>query len=584
MRRNLLITFMMFAMCTLGMAQTVVFSDNFDSYTAGSHLAQTNPAWTTWNDLPGSAEDGVISNAQAVSAPNSLYVSGSVDQIYPFGNYYTGHYTVSFNMLVPSTGDGAYFNVQHRIKYQWAFACYFYNNGTGYLRVGNIDFNFTYPSNSWFPVVMDVDLDQNVASLSVNDTVVNTWPFHYTENDTLGELQLAAIDLYAGAPDPNASGTYYVDDFTVTEVNAALVGKFEVTPDTLQANMAPDDSCTLNLRLTNPGTMHTNYRIVPTYDIPNPDMTSTGASVLRYCSDTIQSSWGYYNATEYDIAIYFPSSELQSHIGKTLQTISVVMTDQITNAKIRVYDMGNSFWSTGPGDVLYEQSFSPVNGWNHVSLNTPFVLDGRDLWVGVWIDQPDSIYPIFFDNHIQNGYSSWVRKNNTWYTYIIEFPFSHMIMAQIDGTPINPWLNVDPAAGIVNIAGWPSDTANVDVKINTEGMGYGETHSAKLHCYSSDFDNKEVVVPVYLNITNVSVNEHNQIEVALYPNPATDFVQITSDQILSVKVFNLSGQLMHYGTYHDSRVIIPTTNFTAGTYLVEVTTKGGRTTKKVVVR
>ena len=159
-----------------------------------------------------------------------------------------------------------------------------------------------------------------------------------------------------------------------------------------------------------------------------------------------------------------------------------------------------------------------------------------------------------------------------------------MIMAQIDGTPINPWLNVDPAAGIVNIAGWPGDTANVDVKINTEGMGYGETHSAKLHCYSSDFDNKEVVVPVYLNITNVSVNEHNQIEVALYPNPATDFVQITSDQILSVKVFNLSGQLMHYGTYHDSRVIIPTTNFTAGTYLVEVTTKGGRTTKKVVVR
>ena len=74
MRRNLLITFVMFAMCTFGMAQTVVFSDNFDNYTAGSYLAQTNPAWTTWNDLPGSAEDGVISNAQAASAPKSIFV------------------------------------------------------------------------------------------------------------------------------------------------------------------------------------------------------------------------------------------------------------------------------------------------------------------------------------------------------------------------------------------------------------------------------------------------------------------------------------------------------------------------------
>ena len=65
----------MFAAISFTFAQTVVFSDNFDSYTAGSHLAQTNSAWTTWSNAPGGSEDGVITTAQAASAPNSLLVN-----------------------------------------------------------------------------------------------------------------------------------------------------------------------------------------------------------------------------------------------------------------------------------------------------------------------------------------------------------------------------------------------------------------------------------------------------------------------------------------------------------------------------
>ncbi|MBP5206775.1 MAG: hypothetical protein J6Z44_08305, partial [Bacteroidales bacterium] len=111
MKKILLSLMFVFAATSLMFAQTVVFSDNFDSYTAGSHLAQSNSAWTTWSNAPGGAEDGVISTAQAVSTPNSLYISGSNDQVYPFGNYTTGHYTLTFNYYVPSTGNGAYFNI-----------------------------------------------------------------------------------------------------------------------------------------------------------------------------------------------------------------------------------------------------------------------------------------------------------------------------------------------------------------------------------------------------------------------------------------------------------------------------------------
>ena len=98
MKKGLLFFLLMFAATSFMFAQTVVFSDNFDSYTAGSHLAQSNSAWTTWSSAPGSSEDGVISSAQAASAPNSLYISGSNDQLYPFGNYTTGHYPSSLTI------------------------------------------------------------------------------------------------------------------------------------------------------------------------------------------------------------------------------------------------------------------------------------------------------------------------------------------------------------------------------------------------------------------------------------------------------------------------------------------------------
>jgi hypothetical protein len=224
----------------------VKFSDNFDSYTAGSYLAQSNSAWTTWKKQPGTAEDGVIiTNAKATSVPNSLLISGSVDQVYPFSNYTTGHYIVTFNMYVPGTGNGASFNIQHIMLKQWAYECYFYNNGTGYLSVGGSKIKFTYPSNSWFPVVMDVDLDQDLTSLSINNVVVNSWPFHYTAKSTTGGAnQLAGIDLYAGAPN-NLTGTYYVDDFTVTEVSADINKevkrfiKLSFNVDTLQHEYKP---------------------------------------------------------------------------------------------------------------------------------------------------------------------------------------------------------------------------------------------------------------------------------------------------------------------------------------------------------
>ena len=582
MKKGLLFFMLMFAATSFMFAQTVVFSDNFDSYTAGSHLAQSNSAWTTWSNGPGTAEDGVISSAQAASAPNSLLVNGSVDQVYPFGNYTSGHYTVSFNMYIPSSGNGGYFNIQHVLLQQWSYECYFYNDGTGYLKVGGSNITFSYPSNAWFPVVMDVDMDQDETSLTINNVVVNSWPFHYTGDATTGGVnQLAGIDLYAGAPN-NASGTYYVDDFVVTELSAALVGQFAVDAENLAFSMNPDGTASQTFTMNNPGTGGTDYYVITTYDIPNPNPTSTGVVDMHYYLDDPYTSVGWSSTTDVDLAIGFPSSALQQHIGKTLNEIDFYMGQALSTAKIRVYGMNNSLLHPGPGAIVYEQTFVPDSGWNHIQLTTPYLIDGSDLWFGVGFTQPEGAYLAPLDGGIANDYSCWYKVGSTWYNRFTSgsYDFNLCLGGKIDGTPITPWLTTTPANGSINAGANVSET----VSVNSNGMNVGDVKTAKIHCFSSDIENGEALVSVSLTITDVSVNEHNQIEVSVYPNPATNFVQVSSDQIQRVEIYNMMGQLVFEQNYNDAQVTIPTNGMVPGTYAVVVSTRESRVTKQVIVR
>lgn len=584
MKKFVLSFLMMFAATSFMFAQTVVFSDNFDSYTAGSHLAQSNSAWTTWSNAPGGAEDGVISSAQAASAPNSLYISNSNDQLYPFGNYTTGHYTLTFNYYVPSSGNGGYFNIQHVLKNQWALECYFHSTGGGYLSVGGAEYNFTCATDTWIPIEFDVDMDNDQATLTVNNAVVHTWPFHYQQGNTNGTNQLAGINFYAGSPiSSSTSGNYYVDDFVVTEVSAAQVGGFAVDAESLEFTMAPNTTASQTFTMSNPGTGGTDFSIVAKYDIPNPNPASTGVTDLHYFVEDPYTAVGFTGgATDVDIAIGYPASALQQHIGKTLNEVYVFFGSAITTAKLRVYAMGNQLLHPGPGEVVYEQVFYPDSGWNHVQLSTPYVIDGSDLWFGVWFNQPEGAYEIHLDGAFANDYSCWYKTGTTWHNRFANssYDFNLCLGGKIDGTPITPWMTLNPATGSLNSGANVTET----VTVNTNGMNIGDSKTATLYCYSSDIENEEAVIPVTLNVTGVSVNEYNQIEVSIYPNPATNFVQVTSDQIQRVEVYNMMGQLVFEQMYNDSHVVIPTSGMAPGNYAVKVTATNGTVTKQVVIR
>ncbi len=173
-----------------------VFSDNFHSYPAGKYLGDeaTGTHWSTWNDMPGTGEDGTISDKYAASAPNSLQIKENVDVIYNFEGLHSGHYTISFKYLVPEESTG------------------------GYLTVNNKQTNFTTAKNDWFPIVIDINFDEDTATLTIDDNFVAGWPFHYTSVGSGLYEKLAILDFYGTAPNGVTAGAvYYIDDFSITE-------------------------------------------------------------------------------------------------------------------------------------------------------------------------------------------------------------------------------------------------------------------------------------------------------------------------------------------------------------------------------
>lgn len=208
-----------------GIAQT--FSDNFDSYTAGSYMAQqSGGAWTTWSNAPGGTEDVLVSSSDAVSGANSVYfvtsvaAGGPADVVKKFSTsaLNTGQFSMEFNIKV-ETGKAGYFNLQKNmtVGQTWALDCFFADNGDIIINnQAGLNFTGSYTQNVWFNFRMDINFNTNTWEVFIDDVSIGT--FSNPEN------QIASIDIYPTDQNTPFSCGYFIDDFQYT-----------ITPYTLPA-------------------------------------------------------------------------------------------------------------------------------------------------------------------------------------------------------------------------------------------------------------------------------------------------------------------------------------------------------------
>lgn len=586
MKNTILIIFTVITFCSLR-AQTVLYSDNFDSYTVGLPLAQQSiSAWTTWDHIQGGDQDPLISNANANSLPNSVYIASGNNLLYEFDEQTSGEFILDFDYFVPSSSNGAYFAFQHFLTpgMEYAYECYFSNDSTGYLvYTGSLHY-FTYPINQWFHIQTIINLNQNMVSFSVNNMLVAAWPFNYTTTGNDGTCQMGSANFLAASP--LGSGRYYMDNFVFSQIAAAGVPNIEVNIDSISnysVNYLEGGDYAFNIK--NSGDYALFFKIIPSYDIPNPDPTSTGVTILSNCGDEYTSISSQY-FLDVSIASGFSAAFLQDHIGKTINQIdlSVHNVMGVTSAKIKVYGERAQLMPI-PGPEIYEQSFTPVEGWNHISLTNPVVIDGSDIAIGAEF-VVDSAYAgvgsISCDSSGNSAYGDWYNYGEGWIRLSITNPelnFNWCIKARIDGTPIEPWMHSNYITGAIN----PHDSLNIITHFGADGIQLNDHKTGRIYILSNDPDTEQIVINVQVNFT-VSVNENNTIDIQLYPNPANEYVNVTSENIRKVEIYNLLAQKIFEEKCNDSHIAIPTNNFKAGTYIIKIFTEKGSASKKVIIQ
>jgi hypothetical protein len=204
--KNLILPLFLLA-CFFAQAQS--FSDDFESYTAGSYLAKSsNGKWKTWSNKPGSAEDVKITDSMAHSGSNSIHFSdikGDIQTLVllPFGGNHTyGKLTIELWAFIKSGKSGNLSVVGNTFTgHVWPFGISFKGDGTFAANDGNGDevLNGAYSQSKWMDIRIEGSLNTGRWDLYIDNAFKGT-----ALSQTLLASSLAFYD--------NMGEDMYVDD------------------------------------------------------------------------------------------------------------------------------------------------------------------------------------------------------------------------------------------------------------------------------------------------------------------------------------------------------------------------------------
>lgn len=137
--------------------------------------------------------------------------------------------------------------------------------------------------------------------------------------------------------------------------------------------------------------------------------------IIGYCPNEVNPDGGVGGVNqqvEMAAAVYFPVEKMKLLTGNKLLKINLAIMDtKVKNVKVWIR-------STLNGTNKMVQSISNITkGWNEVTLETPYELDGSDIYVGYTLTAPASTYPIGFSGGADQSNAMFLAINKAWSNY-----------------------------------------------------------------------------------------------------------------------------------------------------------------------
>jgi uncharacterized repeat protein (TIGR01451 family) len=195
-----------------GPESLLTWSDNFDSYAAGSQL-HGQGGWKGWQNDP--TAGALVSTAQASSAPNSAAILGASDLVHEYSGYTSGGWTYKTMMYFPSDFTGeSYFILLNTyndaaVGLNWSTQINFQAATNLVVNTGASGGNLPLIRGQWVELRIEIDLTANTQSAFYNNQLLYSGSWS-NEVSGGGALNIAAVDLFA-----NGASVVYYDDISL---------------------------------------------------------------------------------------------------------------------------------------------------------------------------------------------------------------------------------------------------------------------------------------------------------------------------------------------------------------------------------
>ena len=296
------------------------FCDDFEGYQPGAYIAQSsfgfpNMLWETWASIMAPcpttpcADDAMVSNAQASTGSNSLYLTdatgqgGPQDILLPFGTgipHTTGDLEVKLDLYVTTS---AYLNIQAEpfvgTTGVWALNINIDANGI-VIDGGSTPTVFItsgFPLNQWSELKLNIDLTQNLWEVFVDNQLLGSF-----SNST---NKASSLNIY-----PTVGNDYYVDnvcfthtpftplayDMAATDLTTPINVALSAAPFTISGEIVNLSSTTIN-------TLDINYSINGAPMVTD-NLTGLNLSLFDVLPFNHSINWTPPSTGSYEVAIW----------------------------------------------------------------------------------------------------------------------------------------------------------------------------------------------------------------------------------------------------------------------------------------
>jgi len=590
---------------TLQSNDEVLLYEPFEEYTVGNKIAVECGAaghdwWTTWSNNPGSSEDGVVAEYDGTLCGHLTYGN---DQVLLLGDEENGNYDLEFDILVPE-GKNGYFNILHHFagsNSKWAMQCYLHltndgQNSTSAPGQGTIHAgsnatatltNVVY--DQWMHFRLNVDTDTDVANYyytapGEEEVLVCTWQWSLDSfgNNTVGRT-LAAMNFYP--PENAATSEYYLDNFSFKKIGGESAPQISFDTDEINVELMEDDMTTMEVEIINDGNSIGDW--AGWLDFGQGGAGSQTAE-LCYHNGEEESGIGSNDAGyTREMAIRLPAGAYAgAAMGMRITSAKFFISSQYGSADnnyiFRVYGQG---LHGQPGELLAEKSVTStaLGEWITATFDEPVYMTGQTMWVSVQLEQTAGQFPLTMDGgeYGEESDGNWLSTAGNSFSHCYSagsFGGAWLITANCEGELIPAtWATMDKTEGA--ILGGNSET--ITLTINSIGLNMGSDYTANLIINTNDEEMPHVEIPVNLAVTD-GVEETVAQLASVYPNPANSQVTLEGENLNTVAIYNVAGQLVRVVKL-DNVVNTIDMNVEAGVYFFSIYDNNGNNSVQRVV-